>query len=336
VLALLGVLEDFMANGTYFFSSNHSHPLPRPTEPELRAEVKCPGCPENVEATPETFATYFREGAVVCHACQKPFDWWRATRDQIQRDIPWLGVLPAIGGRVMFSRQFVIPSGGTVCIDLDQLGVPSTAEVLHAEVELATQSSDVVRPALSQGNELHLDPFPRRIFLHGIPPLQPQPHPTYGSIWVCFVDLAQAPVAIHQLADAARQFIATRYEAMVVPANTAVELEMRTAVEQGTQGFGLTASDDSEFMRVGHAARMGTVVPMLCTLHALRPLDREIREGLKQLNTQRNRVGHSGQLSTPLDRQSAGTFLAAAAFGFQFARYLLGEIQSAKADRRLP
>jgi hypothetical protein len=117
---------------------------------------------------------------------------------------------------------------------------------------------------------------------------------------------------------------------MVVSANIAVEAALAPAMRQWIR---LTCSGDDADKLMGKDgisyARQLVLTKMASKALGIADMPGRVRNLLDELRDQRNGIVHTGSPKgnkPVLNRDRAAEFLAAAAFGYQYARYLRAEV----------
>lgn len=64
------------------------------------------------------------------------------------------------------------------------------------------------------------------------------------------------------------------------------------------------------------------MLPYMCAELRIRPLSHEIRGGLNALRKRRNEIVHRGVKSSSITKEEATQGMTAAAFGFEYVRYI--------------
>lgn len=160
--------------------------------------------------------------------------------------------------------------------------------------------------------------------------------PTKVSVLATWMDPTEPNgLPLQQLAFAAKQLLAGRNDAMMVPANTAVELTVTELFDSAFGGFSLTRKAHEDFRRIGFARLMSTIIPLLAHMLEKPALKPDIQRALADLRSQRYHVGHRGLSGKPEGRSAAGRLFTAAVFGFRYAMFLGSFVEEAKQTGRL-
>lgn len=296
--------------------------------------ISCPECFGVNAPEHSLFVGYFENGASRCNRCEKTFDLWTRTIDQL-KSWPTSWVAFHLLGAIVTRFTFTLEPDRNVEVNLTT--IPENAEILKVSVmpmPMKELSAGVpLMPALSLQNEMRLDPFPRRFYLYGKSHGRADLTPSQVWLAVTWIDPDDQELSVHHLADAARQFAAGRYKGMIIPANVAVEAALTPAVNKWIRGHcSREETDDFLGPRGATCAHQLKVLTKIAARElAIKPMPESVRTLLNELRQYRNDLSHRGVLDNPKrpspDQGKAGDFLAAAIFGYHYARYLSDGVQ---------
>lgn len=249
------------------------------------------------------------------------------------------GAYAAIGAQGTIIRKIELKPGESVQVDFTKYQVPKNAIVLT--VNYTMQGLGGAFPLEVHGNEPVRDPIPLVQNLYGVP-FNPPPGIVNGiaeptlSIFVTWIDPAEDEIQIHHLVDAARNFYADRYRAVVVPANIAAESALTPVLSEAISGFcGKDKRKDFFSNGATYSHQINVMAPLIAHLVGAAPLPDHVRGALNKLRQLRNDVGHEGHSKT-LARKEAAESLVAAVFGYHYAKLLREHVQDAMARGALP
>jgi len=302
--------------------------------------LSCPKCCRVNPPTDEFFASYFASGTAPCCGCCEAFDPWNQALELMN----WLpNAWTAFFLLPCRKTHFELPlnPNESSAVDLSAKGIPPDAEILDVHVTtLGPPEGPPLFPALMLlgVKTLHLDPIPRFFGLYGADFGKDSTGKASALLNVTWVDPGPDEISIHHLADASKRFAAGRYAAMVVSANIAVEAALAPAMQQWIR---LTCSSEDVGKLFGKDgisyARQIILTKMASKVLGIADMPGRVRNLLDELRDERNGIVHTGaprEKGGPLDKDRAAAFLAAAAFGYQYARYLRNEIGKRAAAER--
>lgn len=296
------------------------------------AGLPCPSCHELVGLEHENFVAYFATGATPCPWCNGQLDWWKEARGDFARQFPEWQVATLVGATVTVVKVDLLPEQ-MVEIHLAEHDVPPNAEILNVFVDLlpggpppCTHSALLVDPP-----QLRLDPFPAVLRFYGAAHGQGT-LPTTQVVTIAWIAPDAADVSVHHLADAARQFAAERYRAMIIPANVAVEAALSPAMHEWVRCYS-SKEDTDDFIGprgATYSQQLKVLSKIASRALGIREMPNRIRNLLDELRQYRNDLVHRGTFhhkDRPApNKEKAAEFLAAAAFGYHYARYLREEL----------
>jgi hypothetical protein len=190
----------------------------------------------------ESFVAYFTSGATPCPACGERLDWWKETRNDFARTFPEWQMAALIGAHVSARRLELHPEQSAL-IDLRELGIPPDAEILNVYLDTTVRGEPPhTLPALMVDTQLRFDPFPPTVILYGAAH-GAETRSATQDVFITWVAPGVNEVSAHNLVDAARQYGAGRYHALVVPANVAVESALSQAATLAVRGFAKQEGD---------------------------------------------------------------------------------------------
>jgi hypothetical protein len=299
------------------------------------------------EPTPALFDAYFA-GPTTCSACKAVLDLWQSALLTLSLPTPMFA-FGLLGAR---TAVFTVNLHPERAIELDLSSFPPEAELLRVYVHLFGTLGDHVRtplPALMLGSELRLDPFPRRLNLYGTTNGQPDVVAGQVRVFVEWLDPEKEELSVHHLADAGKQFVAGRYKSMIIPANIAVEAALTPALHAWVRLY--CPSEDADGFFGPRGATYSQQLKVLSRIASLslgiKRMPGRVRNLLDELRQYRNDLVHTGALEhkerPAPDKAKAADFLAAAVFGYHYARYLRANLpkkttlpKGARLPRRRP
>jgi hypothetical protein len=125
------------------------------------------------------------------------------------------------------------------------------------------------------------------------------------------------------LLDAIEAVTLGRFSQAVVPAHAAAEISITPIIRSFLTKY--SAGKDVERLlrqELSFSSVLNVVVPLVCALVGAKPLPDVIRGNLNALRKLRNEFMHKGVLPTAVDAKQVRTLLCAAAFGFEYGKYL--------------
>lgn len=286
--------------------------------------VPCQKCSAPLEVTQLMFSAFFAGEVLTCANCSESIDLWEVVSRWIGKKFAFGSALTLAGAQGTIVSVQLKP-GETKEIDLTKTGVPEGAEV----VSLNLTSGGGVLPMVVHGNDIIQDPFPPKFYVFGRE-LPDSPGQRGGgtlhvhAVW--FVRREDDTVVRH-LIDAARQYEAQRFDAVVVPANIAAEAAITPVVAAALSAYGTTESRET-FLRDGatYSHQLNILLEIVADLHGVRRMPENIRSGLNRLRKLRNKVGHSGRCE-PQRQADAAQHLSSAIFGIEYAAFLRAKLE---------
>lgn len=286
--------------------------------------VPCQKCSAPLEVMQSMFSAFFAGEVLTCANCGGAIDFWEVVSKWIGKKFSFGSALTLAGAQGMIMSVQLKP-GETKEIDLTKAGVPEDAEV----VSLNLTSGGSALPMVVHGNNIIQDPFPPKFYVFGreLPdsPGQRGEGPLHvHAVW--FVRREDDTVVRHMI-DAARQYEARRFDAVVVPANIAAEAAITPVVTAALSAYGTTESREA-FLRDGatYSRQLNILLDVVADLHVVRRMPENIRFGLNRLRKLRNKVGHSGRCD-PQRQADAAQHLSSAIFGIEYAAYLRAKLK---------
>jgi len=272
--------------------------------------------------------TYFRDGFVRCGHCGEQVDLWKVALDKAARlsDIPaW--ALASLGAG---QTNLVIPieSGKYHEVDLCKHGVPADAKILSRNYTGQTGNITAVE---WHGNAPPLR-FPGTVLrLMGVPfgegPLPQTGRVAIAIVWIRGDDSDAWPY----LTTAFEAAAAREYAPSLVFAQSAVEISMMPLIENR---FRLHAPEKQVRGFTNYSRALDVVLPYLCGEAGLAQMPTAIHDALDKLRDRRNRIIHRGAKAAAITPADAIEGLCAAAFGFEYMRYVRPALLGTKNDKQ--
>ena len=143
------------------------------------------------------------------------------------------------------------------------------------------------------------------------------------SALVLWASLDESSAPWLYLVDAIEALTLGRLSQGIVPAHAAAEISITPIV----RAFLLKHSARENVERllkqeVGFSSVLNVILPLVCALVGAKPLPEEIRGNLNALRKLRNEFVHEGVLPSDVDPPQVRQMVCAAAFAFEYGKYL--------------
>jgi hypothetical protein len=140
------------------------------------------------------------------------------------------------------------------------------------------------------------------------------------------------------LVEAARHYEAGRFDALVVPANIAVEAAVTATVSKAIAGSFANKERTKDFLSKGatYSYQLDVLLRMVAFMCQAPTIPSHILQPLHELRRLRNEVGHGGVARNSVPKSEAAEMLTAAIFGVRYAETLWSKVDEAKTSGRLP
>jgi hypothetical protein len=287
----------------------------------------CPHCtyvmPRLVDCAPK----YFLDGFVSCDHCRKQVDLWQAVLHRALRmSIAPAWALASLGAG---KTNIVIPmeSGKYHEVDLCKHGVPADATILARNYTGQTGNMTAV--------EWHANAPPLRfpgtvLRLMGIP-LGEGPLPRTGHVGISVVWIrGDESDAWPYLTTAFEAAAAREYAPSLVFAQSAVEISMMPVIKQRLRRH-VAADRVENFMKdsLTYSHALNVVLPYIIAELGAPKMPDEVRGALNKMRKKRNDIIHEGTRAAAITAEDAMEGLCAAAFGFEYMRFVLPILERA-------
>ena len=116
---------------------------------------------------------------------------------------------------------------------------------------------------------------------------------------------------------------AREYEPSMVFAQSAVEISMMPVIKQKLRRYA-SADHVENFMKdsLTYSHALNVVLPYMCAEIGVRKMPDDVRGALNKMRRKRNDIIHEGAKAAAVSSEAAMEGLCAAAFGFEFMRYV--------------
>lgn len=294
--------------------------------PPLRVApwLPCPECSAPLDYAPASIQAYLVGQPVSCPHCKKSLDWWRAVVHGIEKHFQF-GQVMAMAGCETLLFGLDVPAGEAIEVDLAPHGVPDDAEIVYMNLT----ATGGVWPLLVRGNDVLREPLDAHFWLYGRPMRTDSVGSGVTMMVTWFARRADDTVVRH-LVDAARQYQAERFDALIVPANIAAEASLAPVLSRFFATFGSKRSVE-EMLNNGatYSHQLNVLVNVVANAVALPRLSDHIRGLLNRLRGLRNQIAHEGHCAIQ-SRRDAAEHLAAAFFMIHYVALLRAGLSKAK------
>jgi hypothetical protein len=303
-----------------------STPAPLPEETTHTFSRSGSGCclkcryalPPLVDVAP----IFFQNGFVACEKCGESVNLWQATL-AVAQSMPVLSwSISSLGAtNTNFLKQ--VETGVIYTIDLTEYGAGKDARILSINYTGQGGPDGAVSAVEWHGNT------PVRRFMGtavrylGVP-LGEGKLPRAGKVAISVTWIrGEESDAWPYLMGAFEAASAGDYSPALVFAQSAVEISMMPLIAKRLE-LRVAATRVKDFMNgdltYGHA--LNIILPYFCGELGVRDMPAEVRGSLNKLRKQRNEIIHRGVKSSSIPTSDVAEAMAAAAFGFEFMRYL--------------
>lgn len=273
-----------------------------------------------------------------CRQCLNDFDLWCTASDMmVEGPFSWVAFW-LIGSTSAYKRVELPPERG-ILVNLDhELGIPPDAEILVVHyAPLVPENQRGPLPFEMTNFETRVRPVPHVLHLYGATFGLPAPSPSTMYLGATYVTRGIDTAPARSLVEAASQYAAGRYDALLVPANAAVEVTVARAVDIALQSFvGTDAREHFLDDAATYSHQLNVMMPLLAHVASAPLLRDDLRGQLNRLRKLRNQMAHDGELATPIGKTDAARLLTAAVFGSHYARVLRSDVEKAQSEGRLP
>jgi len=270
---------------------------------------------------------YFKHGFVSCSHCGEQVDLWQAASEWATRmSSAGAGALASLGAA---QTSFVMPleTGKYYSVELMNYGVPAEAKILR---RIYTGQGGDVTAMEWHGNAPPLR-FPGTVLrLVGVP-LGEGPFPRVGKVainvlWIRREDSDEWSYLVTAFDSAA----AGDYAPSLVFAQTAVEISMMPVIESR---FRRHAPEKKVKRFTNYSRALNVVLPYLCGEAGLAQMPMTVHDALDKLRDRRNKIIHDGAKAVAITPADAMEGLCAAAFGFEYMRYVRPALLGTRNDQ---
>ncbi len=261
-----------------------------------------------------------------CSRCGLAVDLWKATLEKVTRLAAFASSLAALGARVTHLR-FRLLANETVELDLTRHGISEGATVLAV---IYTPQGDNCFPQETHANMPYRRFRGTKVYLHGLQmrtaegiPIEDEFSGDNISALVLWAPIDDSSAPWLYLVDAMEALTLGRASQAIVPANAAAEISITPVVRSFLLRY--AARENVERLlkqELGFSSILNVVLPLVCALVDAKPLPEEIRGSLNALRRLRNEFVHEGVLPNDIDPQQVRQMVCAAAFGFEYGKYL--------------
>jgi hypothetical protein len=268
----------------------------------------------------ESAPVFFEQGFVSCGHCGEKVDLWQAALDRaIHLKFHGASALVSFGA-VQTSFVLQLETGKVTSVELVNYKVPADARILRRIY--TGQGGDLT--AVEWHSNMPPLRFPGTVLrLLGVP-FGEGPLPRVGPVainvvWIRAEDSHEWSYLVTAFDSAA----AGDYAQSLVFAQSAVEISMMPLIEQRLRRHA-SREHVKNFMRdsLTYSHGLNVVLPYLCGEGGLARMPDTVRGALNKMRRKRNDIIHEGAVVAAVTPEDVMEGLCAAAFGFEFMRYV--------------
>jgi hypothetical protein len=295
-----------------------------PNEASQSYAGACSNCQFVLPPLNKAAPIFFERGVVSCSNCNSEINLWQAA---LEHSFSWS---PVSLGATHTSFLKEIETGTFYGVDLVDYGAPADARILSMTYTGQGGPDGGVTVLEWHGNASHQRYIGTIVRLFGVP-LGEGKLPRVGTVaisanWIHREESDAWPYLVSAIESVATQ----DYSPALVFAQSAVEISLMPLVARRFKRYASRQRVEdfiSGDLTYGHA--LNVVLPYMCGELGIRPLPDEIRGSLNKLRKRRNEIVHQGVKSQAITEKEAMEGMTAAAFGFEYARYITPRFESA-------
>lgn len=256
---------------------------------------------------------------VPCETCGQALDPWRVLAESLKQATP--GASVPIGLK-QTSIAYRLRMDRPKDLDLEQEGIPANAQILNVRHSASPENCRIVD---LEATDSARQPCMKYTVLGIWFGDEPAPDDIQGWTMVLWAQHDTDDIARQQLVTALEALANGRLRDAIVPATVAVENPLARALDAYFQWVGVSKDRRQRFLHGGaeFSHQLNVLAPAAASHLGAPLLSPTLRGSLNKLRDLRNQIAHTGH-ADDLTRETAAECLAAAIFGFRYAR-LLGE-----------
>jgi hypothetical protein len=295
----------------------------KPTDPShihtIEAAGSCSKCSWLLGRLVDCSQAYFEQGYVTCTHCGEHVDLWAAALGNAVALAPTGWALASLGA-AQTSVVMPMESGKIYEVRLTDYGAPPDARILSTNYTGQTGNLTAIE---WHGNTPRRRAFGTVLHLLAVP-LGEVPLPCEGKVAIRIVWIRRDDSdAWPYLVTAFEATAAGDYPPSLVFAQSAAEVSMMPLIEQRIRRHASTERVKN-FMRdsLTYSHALNVLLPYLCGEIGIAQMPEAIRGALNKMRKRRNDIIHEGTKTADITANEAIEGLCAAAFGFEYMRYV--------------
>lgn len=282
--------------------------------PHISKSTKCTKCSFSIQITDSQINEYFYSNKIACPHCGGKSSLWEVVCTAIEENFFFNDVFTFIGAKCSIFTVSLVKDVITT-VRFEDYGIPKGARILHVNY---TPQGDL---------------FP--IEMHGNSPYRGMPRDTVSlypasifegkslendvSVMVTWIELDQlVESSFGSLVQALEEYSQGNYQAVIVPANTAIEFQLTEYTENVVVSATSKTSTKEFFDISSYVPTLKTLIPLIASLKGFPKLPREIQENLLLLASWRNQIAHTGKTKSEISQKSIAKCLSAVVLGAKY------------------
>jgi hypothetical protein len=278
--------------------------------------LPCPHCSQLVMFQPIPMS-FFEGKFEPCSGCATPIDSYELILQTLLRGGFDFWVLAAVGAHVSIFSLTLQPQE-VLLLRLRDYGIPADARIIGINYTPRGEQGFLF-PIEVHGNRpiKYTEPMERHLY--------PMPMGEKGLAKATLVNTAvtwvpnpKVDVIWDLLVEAFHRFYVAQLEAAIIPAHTAVEVAIGRLLTERIESAVPGRAED--FLKKGatYGYQLNVLLPLLIRLKGMAQLPERIQQRLRQLNTFRNALAHSGEPKAPLVKGDVAECLTAALLAIHY------------------
>lgn len=289
--------------------------------PNIALGLKCPECNcPLVELNKHVFLSYLNNEKSTCVQCQAEYDVFEVIYGCIDENFFYNDIYSFVGAeKAVFNITLDVKPSTT--LRFEDYGIPAGSRILHINY---TPQGQGLFPLEFHGNSPYRGAPKDQVVLYPAKFQNDKASPTTLSVMVTWINQASLEnVSLKSLVDAFEEYSSGELITAIVPANTAIELDVMRYTKEAL----LTISSKNsvnEFFKSGvsYVPTLKILIPLIAKTKNFPTMQPDVLESLVQLASFRNHIAHTGKTKVPLSKEQVVKCLTAVILGKMYIEEL--------------
>lgn len=287
-------------------------------ENNISERTRCTDCHGSIQILPCHIIEYFEMKVLKCHICGCELNMLKVISNAIDVNFFFNDVFSFIGASLSKIKVQLKRDTGSL-VKFEEHGIPKGAKILH----ICYSALGNLFPIEKHGNIPYRGAPSEFVSLYPYPLNDEKISENEVTMLVTWIELdAINECSTGLLAQAFDEYSQGNLQAVIIPANTAIEIVITEYAESMVGSVTSKTNAKDLFKMVSYNPTLKTIMPLISKLKQKPKMHNDIEGKLIRLANLRNKIAHTGKMTEIVQKNEIADLLASVVLGIRYIEYL--------------